>query len=106
MNQPAGASLPGLFRAGDIGVSSEWRDITLDWMPLLTADGVNIYGFLRDAYDDQRSRWPFRDRNISLQPSAYSMSRWAMAQAPIQSIPSGRTWPITRLAGSIIPRST
>jgi hypothetical protein len=59
MNQPARASLPGLFRAGDIGVSSEWRDITYDWAPLLTADGVFIYSYLRDMFDNQRILRPF-----------------------------------------------
>jgi ABC-type uncharacterized transport system YnjBCD ATPase subunit len=59
MNQPASASLPGLFRAGDIGVSSEWRDITYDWAPLLTADGVFIYSYLRDMFDNQRILRPF-----------------------------------------------
>jgi hypothetical protein len=50
---------PGLFRAGDIGVSSEWRDLTLDWTPLLTAIGVSIYTYLRDMYDQQRALFPF-----------------------------------------------
>ncbi len=52
-------SHPALFRAGDIGVSSEWRDITYDWSPLLTADGVFIYSYLRDSFDNQRMLRPF-----------------------------------------------
>jgi hypothetical protein len=52
-------SIPALFRAGDIGVSSEWRDITYDWSPLLTADGVFIYSYLRDSFDNQRILRPF-----------------------------------------------
>lgn len=52
-------SLPALFRAGDIGVSSEWRDISYDWPPILTAAGVSIYSYLRDTYDHQRSLRPF-----------------------------------------------
>jgi hypothetical protein len=51
--------LPALFRAGDIGVSSEWRDITYDWAPVLTADGVFIYSYLRDMFDNQRTLRPF-----------------------------------------------
>lgn len=51
--------MPALFRAGDIGVSSEWRDISYDWSPMLTADGVFIYSYLRDTYDQQRSLRPF-----------------------------------------------
>ncbi len=50
---------PALFRAGDIGVSSEWRDISYDWPPVLTAAGVSIYSYLRDTYDHQRSLRPF-----------------------------------------------
>jgi len=50
---------PALFRAGDIGVSSEWRDISYDWPPILTAAGVSIYSYLRDTYDHQRSLRPF-----------------------------------------------
>ena len=61
MTNPTAAttSLPALFRAGDIGVSSEWRDISYDWPPLLTAAGVSIYSYLRDTYDHQRSLRPF-----------------------------------------------
>lgn len=51
--------LPALFRAGDIGVASEWRDLTYDWSPVLTADGVFIYSYLRDTYDQQRNLRPF-----------------------------------------------
>jgi hypothetical protein len=51
--------VPMLFRAGDIGVSSEWRDITYDWAPVLTADGVFIYSYLRDMFDNQRILRPF-----------------------------------------------
>ncbi|MDP9316885.1 MAG: hypothetical protein M3R24_39530 [Chloroflexota bacterium] len=51
--------MPALFRAGDIGVSSEWRDISYDWPPVLTAAGVSIYSYLRDTYDHQRSLRPF-----------------------------------------------
>lgn len=50
---------PGLYRSGDIGVSSEWRDLTLDWTPLLTSMGVSIYTYLRDLYDQQRALFPF-----------------------------------------------
>ena len=52
-------SLPALFRAGDIGVASEWRDIAYDWPAVLTAAGVSIYSYLRDTYDHQRSLRPF-----------------------------------------------
>jgi hypothetical protein len=51
--------VPALFRAGDIGVSSEWRDLTYDWWPLLTADGVFTYSYLRDVFDKQRTLRPF-----------------------------------------------
>ncbi len=50
---------PALFRAGDIGVASEWRDISYDWSPILTPDGVFIYSYLRDTYDQQRNLRPF-----------------------------------------------
>ena len=53
------SALPALFRSGDIGVSSEWRDISYDWSPILTADGVFIYSYLRDTYDQQRNLRPF-----------------------------------------------
>src|SRR5688500_1245925 len=52
-------ALPALFRAGDIGVSSEWRDISYDWSPILTAVGVFIYSYLRDTYEHQRNLRPF-----------------------------------------------
>src|SRR3712207_5075652 len=58
-NTAESRALPALFRAGDIGVSSEWRDITYDWAPLLTADGVFIYSYLRDMFDNQRVLRPF-----------------------------------------------
>jgi hypothetical protein len=59
MTTPGPDALPALFRAGDIGVSSEWRDITYDWAPVLTADGVFIYSYLRDMFDNQRMLRPF-----------------------------------------------
>ena len=59
MNQLGSTPVPALFRAGDIGVSSEWRDISYDWSPILTAYGVFIYSYLRDTYDQQRSLRPF-----------------------------------------------
>ncbi|HEX6287915.1 MAG TPA: DnaA N-terminal domain-containing protein [Herpetosiphonaceae bacterium] len=59
MSTPGPDGLPALFRAGDIGVSSEWRDITYDWAPILTADGVFIYSYLRDMFDNQRMLRPF-----------------------------------------------
>lgn len=59
MANPGPNGFPALFRAGDIGVSSEWRDITYDWAPILTADGVFIYSYLRDMFDNQRMLRPF-----------------------------------------------
>lgn len=59
MANPGPNGFPALFRAGDIGVSSEWRDITYDWAPTLTADGVFIYSYLRDMFDNQRMLRPF-----------------------------------------------
>lgn len=59
MANPGPNGFPALFRAGDIGVSSEWRDITYDWAPVLTADGVFIYSYLRDMFDNQRMLRPF-----------------------------------------------
>jgi hypothetical protein len=59
MANPGPDGFPALFRAGDIGVSSEWRDITYDWTPILTADGVFIYSYLRDMFDNQRTLRPF-----------------------------------------------
>ncbi|MDQ3904838.1 MAG: hypothetical protein M3300_05175, partial [Actinomycetota bacterium] len=58
-NNAEARETPALFRAGDIGVSSEWRDISYDWPPVLTAAGVSIYSYLRDTYDHQRSLRPF-----------------------------------------------
>ncbi len=51
--------LPALFRTSDIGVSSEWRDVSYDWSPVLTATGVFVYSYLRDSYDHQRNLRPF-----------------------------------------------
>jgi hypothetical protein len=59
MPTPPTDTFPALFRAGDIGVSSEWRDISYDWSHILTKDGVAIYTYLRDSYDHQRSLRPF-----------------------------------------------
>ncbi len=59
MFTPGPDVVPALFRAGDIGVSSEWRDLTYDWWPLLTADGVFTYSYLRDIFDKQRTLRPF-----------------------------------------------
>ncbi len=59
MLTPGTDVVPALFRAGDIGVSSEWRDLTYDWWPLLTADGVFTYSYLRDVFDKQRTLRPF-----------------------------------------------
>ncbi len=59
MLTPGPEVVPALFRAGDIGVSSEWRDLTYDWWPLLTADGVFTYSYLRDIFDKQRTLRPF-----------------------------------------------
>lgn len=59
MPDPDRARPPGLFRSGDLGVSSEWRDISYDWSPVLTATGVFVYSFLRDSYDQQRNLRPF-----------------------------------------------
>src|SRR5690349_4202807 len=50
---------PALFRAGDIGVAAEWRDLTYDWTPLLTPLGVSMYAHCRDTYDQQRALFPF-----------------------------------------------
>lgn len=50
---------PALFRAGDIGVAAEWRDLSYDWTPLLTPIGVSMYEQCRDTYDQQRSLFPF-----------------------------------------------
>ena len=50
---------PGLHRTGDIGVASDWRDLSYDWTPILTATGVTIYAYLRDTYDQQRSLFPY-----------------------------------------------
>ncbi|MDP9314411.1 MAG: hypothetical protein M3R24_26625 [Chloroflexota bacterium] len=51
--------VPALFRTGDIGVSAEWRDISYDWLPVLTKHGVAVYSYLRDTYDHQRNLRPF-----------------------------------------------
>lgn len=59
MLRPVPDRAPAVFRAGDLGVSAEWRDISYDWSPLLTPDGVYIYSYLRDTYDQQRSLYPF-----------------------------------------------
>ncbi|PLS80244.1 MAG: hypothetical protein CYG59_09050 [Chloroflexi bacterium] len=58
MTNPA-SSVPALFRTSDIGVSSEWRDVSYDWSPVLTATGVFVYSYLRDSYDHQRNLRPF-----------------------------------------------
>lgn len=50
---------PVLFRAGDIGVAAEWRDLSYDWTPLLTSIGVSMYEHCRDTYDHQRAIFPF-----------------------------------------------
>jgi hypothetical protein len=49
---------PGLHRTGDIGVASDWRDLSYDWTPILTATGVTIYAYLRDTYDQKRKCKP------------------------------------------------
>lgn len=59
MSPPQPSSFPGLFRTGDIGVSAEWRDISYDWLPVLTKHGVAVYSYLRDTYDHQRNLRPF-----------------------------------------------
>ncbi len=59
MALPVTDALPALFRTGDIGVSSEWRDMSYDWAHILTKDGVAIYTYLRDTFDHQRSLRPF-----------------------------------------------
>lgn len=50
---------PAVFRAGDIGVASEWRDLSYDWTPILTPMGVSMYEHCRDTYDQQRALYPF-----------------------------------------------
>lgn len=50
---------PALFRAGDIGVSSEWRDLSYDWWPIVTMAGIGTYTMLRDSYAHQRNLFPF-----------------------------------------------
>jgi hypothetical protein len=50
---------PALFRAGDIGVAAEWRDLSYDWTPVLTPIGVSMYEHCRDTYDQQRALFPF-----------------------------------------------
>lgn len=52
-------SVPALLRSGDIGVATEWRSLVLDWAALLTELGTDIYTYLRDDYDQQRTLWPF-----------------------------------------------
>lgn len=49
---------PTLLRVGDIGVATEWRSLVLDWTALLTELGTDIYTYLRDDYDHQRTLWP------------------------------------------------
>lgn len=55
----SGTAIPALFRAGDIGVAAEWRDLSYDWTPLLTPLGVSMYEQCRDTYDQQRALYPF-----------------------------------------------
>ncbi|MDP9312059.1 MAG: hypothetical protein M3R24_14440 [Chloroflexota bacterium] len=50
---------PTLFRAGDIEVSSEWRDLSYDWWPIVTMAGIGTYTMLRDSYAHQRNLFPF-----------------------------------------------
>ena len=58
MTANGAAPIPALMRVGDIGVATEWRSLVLDWTSLLTELGTDIYTYLRDDYDHQRSLWP------------------------------------------------